>query len=210
MRYGDASEFDQSAVRLALVADRALGAWTLSIGPTLARSTLDGDGFESLIGADVRFQRPFSERMAFDARVIYDDAGAADERFAYIEGSRRQLRLAVSYAGSARLRAAYELERNERADPGVSASRQRWSLSYQRRLFGAWSADTLWAHRTSRYRDASVPREEKLTAVTIAGRRQLRSDWTFSAEYRWSHNDSNVEAFSYDGRRFAVGLARGF
>lgn len=210
VRYGDAAEFDQSAVRFALVADRRLGAWTLSVGPTLARSSLDGDGFEELIGADLRVRRPLGERLAFDARVVYDDASGADRRFAYLEGSRRQLRFGIQHSGSARVRAGYDLERNERLDPGVSPSRQRWSLSYQRRLSAAWDAEAAWAHRTSRYREANVPREEVLTELALAARRDLRSGWAVNAEYRWSENDSTVDAFSYDGTRVVLGLGRGF
>ena len=210
VHYADADEFDQTAMRLALAAERRLGPWTLAVGPTIARSTLDGDGFEKALGADLRLRRNLGERLFFDARVTYDDVEPGDERFAYLEGSRRQLRLAVTHEGDARVRVGYDLERNRRLDPGVSPSRQRWSLTYQRRLSSAWSADAAAIYRDSDYDDASVPREERLLEASFAARRGLAAGWTVSAEYRWSDNDSTVPAFSYDAHRVAIGLARSF
>ena len=210
VRYSNADEFDQSALRLALVTERELGSWTLAAGPTLARSTLDGEAFEELIGADVRLRRSFGENLSFETRLIYDDADAGDTRFAYLDGSRRQLRLAAQHSGMGRIRVGYELERNDRVDPGVSPSRQRWSVTYQWPLSAAWTADAGLVHRTSRYGGASVPREERLVALSFALRRDLRVGWTLAADYRWSDNDSTVEAFSYDGQRVAVSLSRTF
>jgi tetratricopeptide (TPR) repeat protein len=210
VRYADVHEFDQNAIRAALVASWRVGSWSLSAGPTLGRSTLDGDGFERLIGADFRARRAITERLLLETRLVYDDADAVDERFSYVEGSRRQLRLAIQHTDSARLRFDVDLERNDRADPGVSPSRERWSLSYQRQLSPAWLADGAIVHRVSRYRDASTPREEALLELSAAVRNQLSIGWTLNAEYRWSDNDSTVDAFSYRGSRIALGLSRGF
>jgi tetratricopeptide (TPR) repeat protein len=208
--YADAEQFDQSAIRVALAAERSLGSWTLTVGPTIGRSALDGDGFEEAVGADLRVRRSLGERLYFDARVVYDDIEAGDERFAYLEGSRRQLRVAVTHTGAARIRVGYDLESNRRLDPGVSPSRRRWSAAYQKTLSSAWTADTAVTYRDSNYDDASVPREERLLEASFAARRRLRVGWTVSAEYRWFDNDSTVPAFSYDGQRVTVGLARSF
>jgi hypothetical protein len=210
VRYADADQFDQSAIRFALAAERTLGSWTFAAGPTIGRSSLDGDGFEEAIGADLRLRRPLGEQLFFDARLLYDDVEAGDQRFAYLEGSRRQLRLAVTHTGVARVRFGYDLERNRRLDPGVSPSRHRWSAAYQRRLSSSWTADAAVLYRDSDYGDASIPREERLLEASFAARRDLSGGWTVSAEYRWSDNDSTVPAFSYDRQRVAVGLARSF
>jgi tetratricopeptide (TPR) repeat protein len=210
VRYADADEFDQTALRLALVSAHVLGEWTLAIGPTLGRSTLDGDGLEEAVGADLRLRRSFGSDFSFDARLTWDDIDAGDVRFAYLAGSRRQVRLAVQHAGRGRVRVGYDLERADRADPGVSASRQRWSVSYLWPLSSAWTTTAALAHRTSRYDDASVPREERLLELSFAARRELSIGWTLSADYRWSDNDSTVDFYSYDGQRVALGLSRSF
>jgi uncharacterized protein (PEP-CTERM system associated) len=171
---------------------------------------LDGDGFERLIGADLRLRRTLGANFSLETRLIYDDADAADARFAYIEGSRRQLRLALQRTGTARLRVGFDLEQNNRTDPGVSPSRQRVSVSYRRPLSATWVAEAGAMRRTSRYSDASVRREERLLELSFAARRELRSGWTFGADYRWSDNDSTVDAYSYDAQRVTMSLARSF
>ena len=210
VRYTKAEEFDQSAVRLALVSERRLGTWTLAAAPTLGRTTLDSDGFEELIGVDLRLRRSFGSDFSFDARLVYDDVDAGDARFAYLAGSRRQLRLAVQHAGSGRVRFGYDLESSDRADPGVSASRERWWLSYLRPVSSVWTMSVGFAHRNSRYSEASVPREERLLELSFGARRELQIGWALSADYRWSDNDSSDDAFSYDGQRVALGLSRNF
>jgi tetratricopeptide (TPR) repeat protein len=72
VRYTDAGEFDQTALRLSLQGELDLGQWRLLAGPTLGRSTLDGEGFEELIGADVRLSRGFGDGFVFEARAVYD------------------------------------------------------------------------------------------------------------------------------------------
>ena len=208
--YPEVRDFDQTAVRVSLVADKRVGSWTLLVGPTLGRSTFDGDGFEELVGADVRLRRRFGTGFAFEARAIYDDANAGASRFAYLEGARRLLRLSIEHAGVARFRAGYDAEDNDRADAGVTASRDRWSVVYQRPLSPVWVADAALAHRTSRYDEASVPREERLLELSFAARRQLRGDWTLGLEYQAFDNDSTVPEFAYEGQRLALGFSKSF
>ncbi len=210
VHYPDVGDFDQTAVRFALEAEQRLGQWLLIVGPTLGRSTLDGEGFEELIGADVRLRRGFGMGFMFEARAAYDDTNAADPSFAYLDGSRRFLRLSVQHAGAARVRAGYDLERNARADPGVSPSRQRVSVVYQRPLSEDWTLDAAFAHRTSRYSAASVPRDERLMELSLSARRGFRGNWTLGVEYQWFDNDSTAAEFTYDGQRVALGLSRSF
>ena len=210
VHYPDVGDFDQTALRLSLEADFQLGSWTLLIGPTLGRSTLNGDGYEELIGADMRLRRGFGAGFLFEARAVYDDASAADSRFAYLEGAHRQLRLSVQHTGAGRIRVGYDVEHEDRADPGVSPERERLAVVYQRRLSETWSADASAAHRTSEYSETSVPREERLLELSLAARRLLGRDWTLGVEYQWFDNDSTVEDFSYDGQRFVLGFSRSF
>jgi len=210
VHYPDVGDFDQTAFRMSLEAQLEVGTWLLFVGPTLGHSTFNGDGFEDLIGADVRLRRGFGSGLLFEVRAVYDDANAADSRFAYLEGAHRQLLLSVQHAGTGRFRAGYDIEHEDRADPGVSPERERLTLVYQRRLSDQWSAEASAAHRTSEYRDASVPRDERLLELSLAARRSLAREWTLGVEYQWFENDSTVEDFSYDGQRFVLGFSRSF
>jgi tetratricopeptide (TPR) repeat protein len=208
--YPEIRDFDQTAVRLSLATEQRLGAWTLVVGPTLGWSTFDGDGFEELIGADLRLRRSLGSGLLFEARALYDDSSAGSERFAYLEGSRKLLRLSLQHTGTARVRGGYDYERDDRADPGVSPTRERWSLVYQRALSAAWSVDTAFAHRTSRYEQASVPREERLLELSFAARREIGRSWVLGAEYQWFDNDATVDVYTYDGQRIVLGVSRSF
>jgi tetratricopeptide (TPR) repeat protein len=210
VHYPDVGDFDQTALRLSLQAEQRLGEWTLLVGPTLGRSTLNGDGFEELIGADLRLRRGFGAGFVFEARAVYDDTSAADARFAYLDGSHSLLRLSVQHTGAARVRFGYDVEDEDRADPGVSPSRERLAVLYQPRLSAKWTADVALSHRTSRYSAASVPREERLAEFSFAARRVLSRDWILGLEYQWFDNDSTVDDFTYDGQRYALGFSKGF
>jgi tetratricopeptide (TPR) repeat protein len=210
VHYPDVGDLDQTAVRMSLVTEQRLGAWTLAVGPTLGRSTLNGDGFEELVGGDLRLRRSLGRGFWFEARALFDDANAADPRFTYLEGTRSLVRLSMQHVGAARIRAGYDFERNDRADPGVSPDRERWSVVYQRRLSDTWSADAMFAHRTSRYAAASVPREETLLELSLAARRDVGRRWVLGVEYQWFDNDATADEFSYDGQRVALGLSRNF
>ncbi|HVJ29328.1 MAG TPA: tetratricopeptide repeat protein [Gammaproteobacteria bacterium] len=210
VHYPDVGDFDQTALRLSLQAEQRLGRWTLLVGPTLGRSTLNGDGFEEIIGADMRLRRAFGVGFVFEARAVYDDTNAADSRFAYLDGSHGLLRLSVQHTGAGRVRFGYDVENEDRADPGVSPSRKRLAVVYQPRLSANWTADAAFSHRTSRYRAASVPREERLLEFSFVARRALSRNWTLGLEYQWFDNDSTVDDFTYDGQRYTLGLSRGF
>lgn len=208
--YPDVPEFDQTVLRLSLTARKALGSWMLYVGPTLGRSTFDGDGFEELVGADVRLRRNLSDSLTFEARAFYDDSSAGAPRFDYLEGSRKQLRLSLQHTGFARIRGLYQTERDDRADPGVSPSRERWSLTYVRPLSPSWSLDARVSYRTSRFSAASVPRKERLQEFSLAARREIARDWEVGAEYQWFDNDSTLAAYTYDGQRLILGLSKSF
>jgi tetratricopeptide (TPR) repeat protein len=210
VHYPDVGDLDQTALRLSLAGEIAVRQWTLLIGPTLGRTTLNGKGFEELIGADMRLRRGFGDGFVFEARAVFDDTEAADSQFSYLNGWHRLLRLSVQHTGTARIRFGYDFERDDRADPGVSPSRERLGLVYQRRLSATWSTDATAAYRMSRYSAASVPRDEQLLEFTFALRRALGREWTLGVEYQWFNNDSTVEDFAYDGQRFALGLSRSF
>lgn len=209
VRYADASTFDQAAVRIDTAFEWTAGEWRLEAGPQLARTELDGDGFEHALGVTVRAARPIAERLIFDARFVYDDLEAPSNRFDYVTGTRQRLRLGLDSRGDRhRLRVGYEIEANDRASASVSPERRRLVANVTRRIGVRWSLEATLARRQSDYDDLAPRREERLTEVAAAARRSLPQGWLLSTEYRAADNDSNVPQFSYRSDRFSVGLGK--
>jgi len=209
VHYADASQFDQTALRLDTAFEFSRGEWRFEAGPHFAETLLDGDGFERALGVGLRATRPITERVAFDLRVAYDDLGAPSSRFAFIEGTRQRVRVGIENRGERhRVRLGYEIESNGRESASVSPDRDRLVLNVQRST-GPWSLEGTLAYRDSSY-DGLAPREERLTEVGVASRRGLPQGWLFSTEYRMADNDSNATQFSYRSHRISVAIGKGF
>ena len=212
VRYADSAVFDQSAFRVdASFLLNAGGGWRFEAGPYFSNSTLDGDGFERTLGAQLLAIRSLGERLALDVRVVYDDIESPSARFDFVSGHRERVRFGLERNDAdRRLRATYEFESQNRADPGVSPDRNRLALSVSQRLGGRWFGDAGLAYRTSRYDALAVPRNERLVELTLGARRELQRGWLLNADYRWADNNSNIALFGYTSRRVTAGISRAF
>jgi hypothetical protein len=212
VRYADSAAFDQDSLRVDAVLSWTLGdSWRLEAGPHVGSSTLDGDGFEQTLGADLRATRSLGRQLAFDVQFLYDDITSPSTRFEFVEGSRERLRVGIERRVTGRrLRVVYELDSQDRADPNVSPDRDRLMLIWGSRLGGRWSTDGALAHRTSRYDASTVPRKERLNELALGVRRELGASWLLNLDYRWTDNNSNVSVYSYTSRRIAIGVSRTF
>jgi tetratricopeptide (TPR) repeat protein len=210
VRYPDARDYDQDAVRLGFSVLGTRGAWRFEGGPYYDYDRLGGSAFERLVGAGGRARRSFGDRTRVDLRVAVEDVSSADERYDYIEGTRRQLRATVEHdVGLARWRFGYGLETNSRADPSVSPRRNRWALEYLRSI-DAWSLGGSLLYRESRYSDAAPSRSEDLKEIAMTVRRTLHRDYLIELTLRHSANDSTDARFSYRTNRVGIGVAKSF
>jgi hypothetical protein len=211
VRYADAPQFDQDAVRVDLGIGWSPGTWDIEAGPYLGETWLDGDGFERTVGVGLSAVRPLTANLAFELRASRDDLEAPSSRFDFVEGTRERLRLGLDHSGNrTRLRVSYELEANDRAAASVSPERQRLALRYERTLTDRWSLDASAAYRRSDFDDLALPRRERLTEASGAARRRLPRGWLLSAQYRYADNDSSAPQFSYTSHRLTVGVGKGF
>jgi hypothetical protein len=210
VRYADASQFDQTALRIDAAFDWSASEWRFDAGPHFAETLLDGDGFERALGVGLRAMRPVTERVTFDVRLAYDDVDAPSSRFAFIEGTRQRARIGIENRGEQhRIRFGYEIETNDRASASVSPDRDRLVLNLQRAA-GRWSIEGTLGHRQSDYDDLVAPRHERLTEVGGAARRNLAKGWLFGLEYRLADNDSNDAQFSYRSKRLSISIGKSY
>jgi tetratricopeptide (TPR) repeat protein len=211
VRYSDAPEFDQDALSIDSAFEWRTGEWRIEAGPRFAESTLDGDGFERVLGARFVALRSLSERVTFDAQLVYDDVTAASGRFDFIEGTRERLRVGLDSRGERqRIRVGYEVEANDRASAGVSPSRDRFVVNYQTRFGTFWSLDGVVAYRSSDYDDLVPPREEDLTQVAATARRSLPNGWLLGLQYRLADNDASAAQYSYRSNRVSIAIGKSF
>jgi hypothetical protein len=208
--YPDATEFDQRVFYASAVREWRAGEWYFDAGPGLSYSQLDGEGFERRIGAIINARRT-AAKITFAAQLAHDEVDDVEPQFAYIAGTLDQLALIVDGAvGSGRVIVGYYLERNDRADPGVSADRDRYVLRC-RRLFGAaWAGDLMYEYRTSDYTRLNPAREESRRQYGIDLRRGIARDWQIVLQYRFADNESNDAAYTYDRHRVSFGMSRAF
>jgi len=211
VRYSDASQFDQDSLRASASFEREHDQWRFDFGPHYGRSTLGGDGFQSELGAGVRISRPLAAAgWRFVANLLYTDIGAVEARFAYLEGAKRQARVAlVRRTGAKRFDATLDFEDSDRAEASVSARRQRLVVGYRSDVTRDWSVGGAVSYRLSRYDRPAGP-NERLTEIGLNAQRALGRDWSFAADYRYSSNDADLAGFSYDANRIAVSIGKIF
>jgi hypothetical protein len=125
--------------------------------------------------------------------------------------------------GSARLRAHYRFEGNDRRDLNTAGGDffSHSPLRNQVRLafshpFGAtctleWRADYRHSYfrDPNRFDDGGPVTKRRVEQLTLAGlqlRTRTRAAWDWLLEYQYSHNRSTLEEFEYDRHLLLVGL----
>lgn len=211
VRYPDADRFDQNVVRLGTSWRWSWRDIRFDAGPHYSRSTLDGEGFEQRFGAALALARAFGRDTRLTARLVIEETGELESRFDFVDGSRRMLELRLEhYLGPGRLLLGYELSVDDRASPSVSPTRNEFLAGYRHSIGDLWSFAAAAAFRSSRYEDLETARDEDRTELSLTVTRDFLSDWQVTGQFRLSENDSNIDGFSYDRNRLAIGVNRVF
>jgi tetratricopeptide (TPR) repeat protein len=208
--YPDASEFDQRVVYAGMAREWHTGSWLVGVGPGVSYATLDGDGFERRVGVLMNMRRA-TENFTFTAQLAHDDIHELEPQYAYVDGTLDQLALIFDRViRSGRFIAGYYLERNDRADPGVSADRDRYVLRYRRVFNTAWTTDFMYEYRKSDYTEFNPAREEERWQLGVDLGRDFAPKWQVVMQYRYADNESSDAAYTYDRHRFSVGVSAVF
>ena len=208
--YLDAVGFDQRVLYFGAAREWRAGEWHFDVGPGFSYAQLDGQGFERRIGAIANTRRT-GAKVTFAVQLAHDEVDDLEPQFAYVAGTLDQLALIVDGAvRSGRVIAGYYLERNDRADPSVSADRDRYLLRYRRTFGAAWTGDLMYEYRVSDYARMNPVREEKRHQFGIDLGRDIAGGWQVVMQYRFSDNESNDAAYTYDRHRVSFGMSRAF
>lgn len=211
VKYFDAEEFDQSEIRGSVFYDWRSNDWRVQFGIHASVGTLGGDGFDRKAGARARIVRYIARNAAMDLRYTYDDVTDADSLFAGIAGSRQQFEVRYRwYSNSHSVQLRYQLETNDRLDPGVSPDRNRFAIDYRYQPEEGGGYEAGIDMRNSDYDELTTPREEDLFTFRAALTYTFRSNWQVVLEYRGSDNDSTDDTFSYDRTQITLGAMKLF
>ena len=209
--YTDADDFDQSEFRLGGLYAWRPGDWRLEGSAHFVYGTLGGDGFEREIELGARAVRYIGDGDAVDLNYRYDDIEEDDPLFAGIAGSRQRVDLRYRrYRGNHALIIRLGSEANDRLDPGVSPSRNRFHVDYRYEPESGWGFEAGFSLRASDYVDLEIPRTEDLTALRAALTRRLGLHWLLGLSYEYSENDSSDPKFSYERNLITLGVLRTF
>lgn len=211
VKYFNAEEFDQSEIRGGVFYDWRSNDWRVQFGIHASAGTLGGDAFDRKAGARARIVRYIARNAAMDLRYTYDDVTDADSLFAGIAGSRQQFEVRYRwYSNSHRVQLRYQLETNDRLNPGVSPDRNRFAIDYRYQPEEGVGYEAGIDMRNSDYDELTTPREEDLFTFRAALTYTFRSNWQVVLEYRGSDNDSTDDTFSYDRTQITLGAMKLF
>lgn len=211
IRYTDADAYDQSEFRGGVFYEWLPADWRLQFGVQASAGALGGDAFDRKTGARARAVRYINRDSAVDLRYTYEDINEANSLFAGIAGSRQRFDARYRwYRDAHRIQLRFLVETNDRLDPGVSPTRNRFAMNYgyqPERGFGLEAGVEL---RNSNYKDVVTPREEDLTTLRGALTYMFRGNWLVRFEYRNASNDSTDDTYSYDRSQFSLGALKYF
>jgi NAD(P)H-dependent flavin oxidoreductase YrpB (nitropropane dioxygenase family) len=88
VRYADAGEFDQDAMRIGLAYLWNWSSWQLDAGPYLNYSALSGEGFERRLGAALNARYPVGDSAMLLIRFLHDEVNDLEPTFEFVAGSR--------------------------------------------------------------------------------------------------------------------------
>ena len=211
VRYFDTDEFDQNAVRAGVLYDHHHGQWRTRAGVHAGYGTLGGDGFDQTGTLSLRLDRRLTQSSSLGIRYRYDEISAAESLFSGIEGSRQRIDAGYRwYSADRSLLVNFQVESNDRADPGVSPTRNKLRIDYRFTPLTGWGYEAGAEYRSSDYDDLDPKRTEDLITLKLGISRMLNEDWQILAEYLYSDNDSDDSTFTYDRNRLTLALMRIF
>ena len=211
VRYSEAAEFDQTALRIGGAGDWLLGPWRIAVGPHYTYSTLDGSSFERHVGVDIETSRSLNAQTMFFAWLVHEDVEELSPEFAFVDGSREMGRIGIEHGrerGTWRL--SYEYERNDRQGATVTADRSRVLLRRTQRVGDNWDLTLVGGYRRSEHDRLPTGSDETLVEFAATARRGLPAGWLLHTELYLGDNDSDVTLFAYDRSRVSLGVNRVF
>lgn len=220
LKYQDMHVYDSALFRLNVRHGRDLGPWRIETDLSIERTRADGSGLTS--GHTLRFDASRSPRPRHRLRLAAEAGWVREShaRFAYLAGSHRAFELESAWRiGSARTRAIYRYEYNDRNDlrepffTSVSPRRHELGGDVRFRLDDRTTVDTGLRYRHGRYADPSelpdgtaIRRKDDRIRIFLRLNRSLARDRELTLQFERTVNHSNISAYDYRQSGISVGL----
>ena len=203
-----------------------LGSWQTRFGGFWDETYLGGSSYQRILTAEMQSRYNLSASNQLRLRYKFNSIESTDTAYDYLGGSRHQLRAGLrKQYKSARVRAYYELEMNDRKDfdnpLGTTYTFKSYSPTrHTLRLTGWFDLSKEWElrldarTRSSKYNDeyilasnATEVRKDTQTRLSARLSKEMARDLNLEMGYTVTKNDSTIDEESYDRNQASLGIA---
>ena len=203
-KYLDQGEFDLQGLRAGISRDTDSGVTQFSLGGNYSLIYFDGDLLEQAAALDLQVRTRLDTGR--DLRGRYELAridGGSDYR--HLDGWQQRLSADTSFAWRRALwRAGYQLEIEDRRDPGYSPRRHLLFAVAELPDVAGWRSEARVEYRASRYRDPH--RADDRYGLALRGSRGVSAGRRAFADYSYYRSDSSIDAYDYRRSQLMVGI----
>lgn len=219
--YQDESDYDQRALRIGLGHDADAGRRQTSVSGYRDVIYLDGELFERIDTLDLgaRHRLDGGKDALVRYRLGHVDGG---DGFTHLDGWWQRVLLDVGFAsGSARFRAGYQLDHNDRADLArdgeffsYSATQHALFASVMHPLADGWRLTARAEFSRSRHHDPdlldsgtrAITRRDNNHLATLRVDRRLSRPWELYFDYGYYRKQSNLDTYDYTRHQLMLGV----
>jgi tetratricopeptide (TPR) repeat protein len=204
-KYLDQGEFDLQGLRAGISRDTDSGVTQYSVGGNYSLVYFDGDLLEQAVALDAQARTRLQSGR--DVRGRYQlariDGGSA---YGHLDGWQQRISADTGFAWQRALwRAGYQLDIEDRRDPGYSPRRHLLFAIAELPDVAGWRAEARVEYRANRYRDVDARRDDR-HGLALRGSRGVGAGRRAFVEYSYYRNDSSIDGYDYRRGQLLVGV----
>ena len=204
-KYLDQGEFDLQGLRAGISRDTDSGVAQFSVGGNYGIVYFDGQLLEQAAALDVQGRTRLQGGR--DLRGRYQLASiAGGSHYRYLDGWQQRLSADVGFAWQRALwRAGYQLDIEDRRDPGYSPRRHLLFAIAELPDVAGWKTEARAEYRASRYRDV-LARRDRRHGLALHASRDAGARRRAFVDYSYYRNDSSITGYDYRRSQLMLGL----
>jgi tetratricopeptide (TPR) repeat protein len=204
-KYLDQGDFDLQGLRAGISRDTDSGVTQFSVGGDYGIVYFDGQLLEQAAALDVqaRTRLDAGRDLRGGYRLSRIDGGSA---YGHLGGWQQRISADTGFAWRRALwRAGYQLDLEDRRDPGYSPRRHLLFAVAELPDLAGWRAEMRMEYRASRFSDEDARRDDR-HGLALRGSRALGTGRRAFVEYSYYRNDSSIDFYDYRRGQLLVGI----